>query len=493
MIDSRCHCSSMCRDLLVQPPAPVREHIRFHDAIPGQPSPLEPPAGLAARLGIFDATMVVMGGIVGSGIFINSYVVAKLVHTPAMILGAWVAGGLLALVGAFIYAELANRMPEVGGQYAYIREAYDPLLGFLYGWVSILVIHAGGTAAVAVTFGKYFREFSHSAVPENVAAVSVVVALTAINCLGVRAGSGVQSFFMVLRVLAIVMIVGCGAWFLLRSSVAPHPAWQPLLDRPASFDLLTVFGAALIPVIFAYGGWQTSNYIASEIREPRTNLPKALLLGVIGVIALYVSVNLVYVQALSPVGLAATSTPASAVMRAALGEAGAKLVAITIAISTLGFLSQAMLTYPRVAFAMAEDGVLPRAFARLGSRSRVPVAAIILQGAITSAAVMLGTFEQLLSYVVVMDWLFFGLTASCLFIFRRRQARKGNPPGATRGFRVPGHPWTTGLFVLVAWLIVLNTIYKYPRNAGVAVCILLAGVPVYYLLRGRVKRTAGSQ
>ena len=483
----------MCRDLLVQPPAPVREHIRFHDAIPGQPSPLEPPAGLAARLGIFDATMVVMGGIVGSGIFINSYVVAKLVHTPAMILGAWVAGGLLALVGAFIYAELANRMPEVGGQYAYIREAYDPLLGFLYGWVSILVIHAGGTAAVAVTFGKYFREFSHSAVPENVAAVSVVVALTAINCLGVRAGSGVQSFFMVLRVLAIVMIVGCGAWFLLRSPVAPHPAWQPLLDRPASFDLLTVFGAALIPVIFAYGGWQTSNYIASEIREPRTNLPKALLLGVIGVIALYVSVNLVYVQALSPVGLAATSTPASAVMRAALGEAGAKLVAITIAISTLGFLSQAMLTYPRVAFAMAEDGVLPRAFARLGSRSRVPVAAIILQGAITSAAVMLGTFEQLLSYVVVMDWLFFGLTASCLFIFRRRQARKGNPPGATRGFRVPGHPWTTGLFVLVAWLIVLNTIYKYPRNAGVAVCILLAGVPVYYLLRGRVKRTAGSQ
>ena len=458
-----------------------------------QPQSAELTSGLAARLGIFDATMVVMGGIVGSGIFINSYVVAKLVHTPAMILGAWVAGGLLALVGAFIYAELANRMPKVGGQYAYIREAYDPLLGFLYGWVSILVIHAGGTAAVAVTFGKYFREFSHSAVPEKVAAVSVVVALTAINCVGVRAGSGVQSFFMVLRILAIVMIVGCGGWFLLRSPAAPHPVWYPLLDRPASFDLLTVFGAALIPVIFAYGGWQTSNYIASEIREPRKNLPKALLLGVIGVIALYVSVNIIYVQALAPAGLAATTTPASGVMRAALGQFGARLIAVTIAISTLGFLSQAMLTYPRVAFAMAEDGVLPRTFARLGSRSRVPVAAIILQGTITSAAVLLGTFEQLLSYVVVMDWLFFGLTASCLFIFRRRRARGENTASATPGFRVPGHPWTTGLFVLVAWLIVLNTIYKYPRNAGVAVCILLAGVPVYYLLRGRAKRTAGSQ
>ena len=451
------------------------------------------PSGLTARLGLFDATMVVMGGIIGSGIFINSYVVAKLVHTPAMILSAWLAGGVLALIGAFIYAELANRVPKVGGQYAYIREAYAPLPGFLYGWVSILVINAGGTAAVAVTFGKYFREFSRGVVPENVAAVSVVVALTAINCVGVRAGSGVQSFFMVLRILAIVMIVCCGASFLFRSPAEPHPSWHPLLDRPASFDLLTVFGAALIPVIFAYGGWQTSNYIASEIREPRKNLPKALLLGVAGVIALYVSINIIYVEVLSPAGLAATTIPASAVMFAALGHFGSTLIAATIAISTVGFLSQAMLTYPRVAFAMAQDGVLPRTFARLESRSHVPVPAIILQGVITSAAVLLGTFEQLLSYVVVMDWLFFGLTASCVFVFRHRDALAQKPSNVEVGFRVPGHPCTTGLFVLAAWLIVLNTIYKYPRNAGAAVCILLAGVPAYYLLRRRATRTASSE
>jgi APA family basic amino acid/polyamine antiporter len=458
----------------------------------GNPESAEVPSGLTARLGIFDATMVVMGGIIGSGIFINSYVVAKLVHTPAMILGAWLAGGALALIGAFVYAELANRMPKVGGQYAYIREAYDSRLGFLYGWVSILVINAGGTAAVAVTFGKYFREFSRGAVAENVAAVSMVVALTAINCVGVRAGSGVQSFFMVLRILAIVMIVCCGAWFRFRSP-APHPSWHPLLDRPASFDLLTVFGAALIPVIFAYGGWQTSNYIASEIREPRKNLPKALLLGVAGVIALYVSINIIYVEVLSPAGLAATTIPASAVMYATLGNVGATLIAAAIAISTVGFLSQAMLTNPRVAFAMAQDGLLPRTFARLGSRSHVPVPSIILQGVITSAAVLLGTFEQLLSYVVVMDWLFFGLTASCIFVFRRREGLARESSNAEAGFRVPGHPWTTGLFVLVAWLIVLNTIYKYPRNAGAAVCILLAGIPVYYLLRPRATRTAGSE
>jgi len=471
----------------------VLPSFQVRHASSGNPDSAELPSGLTARLGIFDATMVVMGGIIGSGIFINSYVVAELVHTPAMILSAWLAGGVLALIGAFIYAELANRVPKVGGQYAYIREAYAPLLGFLYGWVSILVINAGGTAAVAVTFGKYFREFSRGAVPENVAAVSVVVALTAINCVGVRAGSGVQSFFMVLRILAIVMIVCCGAWFLFRSPAAPHLGWHPLLDRPASFDLFTIFGAALIPVIFAYGGWQTSNYIASEIREPRKNLPKALLLGVAGVIALYVSINIIYVEVLSPAGLAATTIPASAVMFAALGHFGSTLIAATIAISTVGFLSQAMLTYPRVAFAMAQDGVLPRTFARLGSRSHAPVPAIILQGVITSAAVLLGTFEQLLSYVVVMDWLFFGLTASCVFVFRHRDALAQKPSNVEVGFRVPGHPCTTGLFVLAAWLIVLNTIYKYPRNAGAAVCILLAGVPVYYLLRRRASRTVSSE
>jgi APA family basic amino acid/polyamine antiporter len=304
--------------------------------------------------------MVVMGGIVGSGIFINPYVVARLVHSPALILGAWIAGGALALVGAFVYAELADRMPKVGGQYAYLRDAYHPAIGFLSGWASLLVISAGGTAAVAVTFAKYFRELAPSAVPESVTAVLVVVALTVINCLGVRMGSSVQSFFMVLRILAIALVVACGAWFLFRSPVAPHPAWHPLLDRPASFDLLTVFGATMVPVMFSYGGWQSSNFIASEIREPRKNLPRALLLGVLGIIILYVSVNFIYVQGLGPAGLAANGTPASEVMRLALGNRGASLIAAAIAVSTIGFLSQSMLTYPRVYFAMADDGVLPR-------------------------------------------------------------------------------------------------------------------------------------
>jgi APA family basic amino acid/polyamine antiporter len=458
----------------------------------------EPRPTLAARLGLFDATMLVMGGIMGSGIFINPYVVAGLVHTPALILGAWLAGGAIALAGAFIYAELADRMPKVGGQYAYIREAYHPLPGFLYGWICLLVIHAGGSAAVAVTFAKYFSVFSHGAVPEKLVAVAVVLAFTVVNCLGVRAGGGVQSVFMLLRIVAIAMIVVCGARLVLwpvgwPTASAAHTSWFPLLDRPLSFDLLTVFGATMIPVLFAYGGFQTSNYVAGEIREPRKNLPKALLLGVIGVIVLYVSANFIYVEALSPAGLAATATPASAVMSRALGSLGGSLIAIAIAISTLGFLSQAMLSYPRVAFAMAEDGVLPGVFARLGARSRAPIAAIALLGALICATVLLGPYEQILSYVVVMDWLFFGLSASCLFVFRARDARRGGAAVQEPGHRVPGHPWTTGVFVAVAWLVVINTIYKYPRNAGVALCILFAGVPVYFLFRGRAVRPPGSK
>ncbi len=449
---------------------------------------------LAAKLNLFDATMIVMGGIVGSGIFINPYVVAQIVHTPVLILSAWIVGGAIALVGAFIYAELADRMPQVGGQYAYLRKAYHPAVGFLYGWVALLVIHAGGTAAVVVTFAKYFQLILTGG-SDKITAVTVIVVLTVVNCMGVRAGGAVQSLFMIFRILAISTVVLCGASFIWGSPAAPRIAWQLVSDRPASFALLSAFGAAMVPVLFGYGGWQTSNYMAGEIREPRKNLPRALLFGVLGIIALYLTVNFVYVQALSPAGLAVTSTPASQVMRLAFGRAGSSLVAALIAISTVGFLSQALLSYPRLYFAMASDGLLPAWFARINPRTLVPTGTIILQGAVTIAVVLLGTYEQILSYVVVMDWLFFGLTATCIFVFRTRERRETALDAArhTKGFRVPGHPWTTGLFVAVAWFITFNTIYKYPRNAGVALCILFAGFPVFYFFRERARRSIASK
>jgi basic amino acid/polyamine antiporter, APA family len=447
-----------------------------------RPSPAKP--ALARRLGLFDATMLVMGGIIGSGIFINPYVVARQVHTPAMILGAWALGGFIALAGAFIYAELSAAYPEVGGQYAYLREAYHPALGFLYGWTLLLVIQTGGMAAVAVTFARYFLELVRWPIPEGVVATLALGGLTLINCLGVRAGSSAQSALMVAKIVVIAALVFCG-WFWARGV----PLTQaPLLDRPISLDLFTAMGAAMTPVLFAYGGWQTSCFVAGEMRRPEKDLPRGLLLGVMGVITLYLSVNFVCVRALGPAGLAQTTTPVSAVMRLALGEKGATLIAIGITISTLGFLSQSILTAPRVYFAMAEDGVFFRALARVDSRTQVPVAAIVLQGAWAIVIALSGRYEQILNYVVSADFIFFGLTASCLFVFRRRAARAHVSTRAA--YPMPGHPVTTLVFIAVSWLVVLNTILKYPKDTLVGMAIILLGIPVYRIWGRARPRTA---
>ena len=436
--------------------------------------------------------MIVMGGIIGSGIFINPYVVAQQVHTPFLILGAWAIGGLIALTAGFIYAELAARMPRVGGQYAYIREAYHPALAFLYGWVLLLVIQTGGMAAVAVTFAKYFLELTGLHFSDALLASLALGIFTLINCFGVRAGSTVQSTLMVLKILAIAILVGSGCWFLWRSgsAIPAAPAGgSPVLDRPLSFSLITAMGAALVPVLFAYGGWQTANFVAEEVREPRKNLPRALVIGVIGVVLLYLSVNFVCVYVLGPVALAQTTTPASAVMRVAFGGKGAALIAVGIAVSTLGFLSQSILTAPRVYFAMAEDGLFFRAVGWLDPKHRVPVVAISLQGLAAIIIALSGRYDQILSYVVSMDFLFFGLTATCLFVFRRRERRAGAAEGSRQFIRVPGHPLTTILFVAAAWLVVINTIFTYPRNTAVGFGILFAGIPVYFFW-SRQKRKA---
>ena len=317
---------------------------------------------LARRLGLFDATMIVMGGIIGSGIFMNPSVVARQVKTPFLILGVWALGGLVALIAAFIWAELAALRPEVGGQYAYLRDAYHPLVAFLYGWGLLLVIQTGGMAAVAVTFARYFLELTKLPVSDSVVAVIALGALTLINCLGVRTGSTVQSVLMVLKILAILALIACGL-FLVVPQTETAAASSALLDQPASFDLVTAVGAAMVPVLFAFGGWQTASFVAGEIRDAQKNLPRALLIGVSGVVLLYLAVNFVCLSVLGVAGLAATTTPASDVMRIALGQTGARAIAAGIAISTLGFLSQGMLTAPRVYFAMAKDQLF---FKRVG-------------------------------------------------------------------------------------------------------------------------------
>jgi len=446
---------------------------------------------LARQLGVFDTTMIVMGGIIGSGIFINSYVVARQVHTPFLILGVWFAGGVIALLGAFIYAELADRYPDVGGQYAYLREAYHPSIAFLYGWALLLVVQTGGMAAVAVTFSHYFLEITHASLSGQAVAALALGLLTIVNCLGVRAGSSVQNALMTLKIVAIAMLVGCGIFFI----GAPHRVTGPVLDEPVSVGLLTAIGAAMTPVMFAYGGWQTASFVAGEMLEPRRDLARGLLIGVCGVVLLYLGVNFAYLYALGPSELAATVTPASSVMRLAFGDRGATLIALGIAISTLGFLSQGMLTAPRVYFAMAEDGLFFKRVTWLHPRTRVPVLAIALQGVLAAVIAVSGRYEQILNYVVSVDFLWFGLTAASLFILR---SRTDNPEINSTGdvsinsigkhFRVPGHPLTTGLFVAACALTVLGTVYKYPHNSAIGLVIVVTGIPAYFFWRWRGRK-----
>ena len=422
-------------------------------------------APLARKLGLFDATMIVMGGIIGSGIFVNPYVVARQVHTSALILGAWVLGGVTALAGAFIYAELAVLRPNIGGQYAYLREAYQPAVAFLYGWALLFVMETGGMAAVAVTFARYFREIVPTGASDSLVAVLVLVLLTVVNCLGVRIGSVVQSTLMVMKIGAIVILVFAA----FHGPAAPVQASDL---NPSSPHLLLAFGAAVTPVLFAYGGWQTASFMTGEMRDPRRDLSRALLLGVAGVTAVYLAVNIVCLRALGPNGLAATLTPAYTVMQQALGERGAVFISYAIAISTLGFLSQCMLTAPRVYFAMARDGLFFRAIAWVPKTTRVPVPAIAMQGFLAATIALSQGYEQMLNYVVSIDFIFFGLTGASLFIFRRRMP-------AASGHRTPGHPFTTIFFVAVCWLVVLATFYHSPRNSFLGLALVLLGIPIY--------------
>jgi APA family basic amino acid/polyamine antiporter len=420
---------------------------------------------LVRRLGAFDATMLVMGGIVGSGIFVNPAEVARHVATPFLIVGVWLIGGLIAIAGAFVYAELAARRPEVGGQYAYLRDAWGPMPAFLYGWSLLLVIQSGGMAAVAITFARYFLELTHLPLPDGAVAAAALLLLTAINCLGVRAGSNVQSGLMVLKIAAIAFLVLCGV-------LLAGPYAGPVRAVPAATSLGTIgaIGAALTPVMFAYGGWQTASFVAAEMRDPRRDLARGLLLGVIGVILLYTAVAFTCVYVLGPDGLAETRTPATAVMRLALGDTGATLIALGIAISALGFLSQGMLTAPRVYFAMAEDRLFFRSVAEINARTHVPVVAILLQGAAAILIALSGSYGQILSYVVSVDFIVFGLTGAALLVFRRQDTAKAS-------FQVPGHPWTTLLFVAACAVIVAATLYNNPVNSLIGFAILAAGVP----------------
>ena len=428
-------------------------------------------------LGPFDATMVVVGGIIGSGIFINPYIVAQRLDSTALVLAAWAVGGAIALAGALAYAELGALFPKVGGQYAYLRDAYHPLAGFLYGWALLAVIETGAIAAVAIAFANYaLRLVGRNDLSAAPLAIGSLILLSAINYVGVKPGSRVLNVFVVLKVAALGVLILFGAF-------APAASGWWSATRPASatpIAAIVAFGAALVPILFAYGGWQNANYVAEEIENPRRNLPISIIAGTIAVVAIYLLVNVVYLRAMGLQGLAETTTPAADAARRMFGAIGDRFVTAAIAISTFGFLDLAILAPTRVYYAMAADGLFFPALATLHPTYRTPGTAIVLQTSWSCILALSGTYGQLLNYVVFADWIFFGMTVSTVLVFRRTYPLLRRPSGT---FRAPGYPLLPGLFVAAAAVVVLSVIWADPPSALRGALLLAAGVPVFYWFR----------
>jgi APA family basic amino acid/polyamine antiporter len=426
-----------------------------------------------------------MGGIVGSGIFMNPSVVARFATTPAAIMLVWTAGGAVALLGAGIFAELAARRPHDGGLYAYLRDAFHPALAFVFGWTLLLVSQSGGMAAAAVTFAAYFEPLTGLHVSAKLLGVAAIAAFTVVNALGVRTGASTQNIFMLLKIAAIGGFVVVGLF-------APHGAGGAagLPSPPGGVAAFGALGLAMVPVLFAYSGWQTSSFMSGELKQPARTLPRGLLIGVAAVVVLYLAVNAVCLRVLGPAGLAATTTPASAIARLAFGPIGARIMAVVVALSTLGFLSNQILTSPRVYFQMAADGTFFRQLARIDPRTHVPTIAIAVQGAVAAIVALSGRYDQILNYVTSVDYTFFGLAAIALLVFRFRDARDRNAPRPY--FAMPGHPWTTILFAAVAWAIVGDVLIKSPVDTSIGLGILLSGLPAYAAFAWRRRRRLGT-
>lgn len=420
--------------------------------------------GFRRELGLFDSVVVVAGGIVGVGIFANPSNVARVVSDPTLILIVWLLGGGVALIGAFVWAELASRFPHVGGQYVYLTRAYPPVVGFLYGVALLFIINGGSLAAVSILFATYVDRTFVTLGTTGVrwAAAAALVALTIVNALGVRAGKVTNNLLMVVKVGGIValLVLAFGGRHGGASDFAPSTS---VLAGSSLGQVLT----ALVPILFAYGGWQSCANIAAEIKQPERNLPLANVIGVLVVIALYLSLNVAYLWVMTPAQVAAAPALAADVAQIVAGDAGARFVSLLIVISSLGFLAVVILTGPRLYYAMAADGVFFARAARLHPRYRTPVFALWFQAAVSLVLLTTNTYDQLLSYVVFADWLFFGLTAGALIIVRAREAAP--PPGIAR---VPGHPVTTAVFVLVAAGVVLNSFAAYPTQSLIGSAIL---------------------
>jgi APA family basic amino acid/polyamine antiporter len=436
--------------------------------------------------------MLTVGGIIGGGIFLNPAVVAQRVHTAPLIVGTWVLGGVIAVMGALCFAELGGRRPEAGGGYVYLKDAFGPLPAFLYGWTFLLIVNTGGMAAVAVTFARYSTDLVHGPTTwVKPVSIGAILLLTAVNYVGIRAGATTQNIFTVLKLAALAVVIATG--IAVGVGVVLHGygalSWSRT-DAPAPpgapADLVRIIGVALIPVLFTYGGWAHANNVGGEMRDAERTLPRAMAIGIAIVVTVYVLVNIAYVAVLGPTALATSVAPASDTMRRVLGAGGGTLIGLGIAASTFGFVNLTILSAPRILQAMAADGLFFRRAAVLHPRYRTPTAALLFQAVWAVVLTWSGTYGQLLDYTVFGDWIFFAMIVATLVVYRARDRRL---PTARVGFRVPGYPVVPALFIAVAAWVVVSSVRSNPANALVGAGLIVLGVPVFFAWRAWSART----
>ena len=426
-------------------------------------------------LGLLDIVGILVGTVIGSGIFIVPATVAAQVQSPALMLAVWIVGGVLSFFGALAFSELGAMFPHAGGMYVYLRESYGRLIAFLFGWTLFLVIESGSIATLSMAFASKYLPYFVPLGRVGIKAVALVLiaALTAVNYAGTRYGARLQNVLMFIKFAAIVgvslVVLGLGG------GSADHfvaPAAPPF-----SGTLLSSFGVALVATLWAYKGWEAATFTAGELKDPQRNLPLGLFAGTLLVIGLYLLANVAYLWVLPAPEIARSSRIAADAMQSAVGAAGAGIVAFVILFSITGAANGNLLTAPRVFYAMANDGLFFKQFARVHPRFVTPHVSIVATAVWAGVLSLTGTFEQLAAYVIFGQWIFFGLTVAGVIILRRRR------PDLPRPYRTWGYPVTPIVFVAAALFISINSLIAQPLNALAGLAIILLGIPAYMYWR----------
>lgn len=447
--------------------------------------------GLLRQLGLFDSTMVMVGIVIGSGIFVTTGIMAKSLPSPGWILLAWIAGGVLTLAGALTYAELGAALPEAGGQYVYLREAYGPMAGFLFGWILFLVYQTGGIAGLALVFAEYFGYFFPGFAIQNtllsfnigigdtllpftlsagqLVGVVVILVLSLVNYLGMAFGKTLQNLLTVLKIGVILFIIILGFCSGKGSGLALH--FQNAGMDPRS--LIVGFGIALVAVTWAFDGWNNVNFVAGEIKNPRRTLPLALILGTLLVTVLYVLINMVYLYALPYREMVGVVRIAEAATSALFGASTGAVISAAVMVSVFGSLNGSIMTGPRVYYAMARDGLFFRRVNRVSPRFRTPGFSIAIQALWASLLTLIGTFEQIFTFAMFMAILFWIAATAAVFTLRKKR------PDLHRPYKTWGYPVVPIIFILASTGILINTLLEKPVEALAGIGLTLLGIPVY--------------